>query len=124
MPNSIIYEHERLMWEAARNRDRTAFSQLVLPEAVMICGGYRCSGAEYAGMIAEFGISDYMISDFETVLETPEVVQVHYLIRVIEDRPENADLAGLFHVTSTWKAVNGKWYLVFNMDQRVCNISG
>ncbi len=124
MSEDIIYAQERLMWEAARGRDKAAFSQLVASEAVMVCGGYRCSGAEYAEVIGEFGISEYEISDFETVLKTPEAVQVHYMIRITEDRPENADLAGLFHVTSTWKNDNGRWQLVFNMDQRIVEIPG
>ena len=33
------------MWEAARNRDKEAFLNIVSEDAVMICGGYRCTGA-------------------------------------------------------------------------------
>ncbi len=121
MLGDIIYEQECLMWEAARCRDKSAFSRLVSSEAVMVCGGFRCSGAEYAEIISEFGMSEYVISDFKAVVQTESVVQVHYLIRIKEDRPENADLAGLFHVTSTWRNDDGRWQLVFNMDQRLMN---
>lgn len=33
--------------------------------------------------------------------------------------PENADMAGKFHVTSTWEKRHGEWILVFNMDSRI-----
>lgn len=116
--NEMIFKLEDRMWQAALKRDKQAFSQLVSPSAVMVCGGYRCTGAQYADIIEDFGISEYTISDFEAVLETADVVQVHYLIRITEDSPETADLAGVFHVTSTWKNDGGKWQLVFNMDHR------
>lgn len=38
---------------------------------------------------------------------------------VSADAPENADLAGMFHVTSTWENRGGEWILVFNMDSRI-----
>ena len=44
----------------------------------MICGGYRCTGAEYAELISDFGISDFEITDFEVVHETDKTVQVQY----------------------------------------------
>ena len=33
---------EKRMWEAAKNRDAERFLEIVSPEAVMVCGGYRC----------------------------------------------------------------------------------
>lgn len=116
---TLISEYEERMWQAALACDKAAFSELVRADAVMICGGFRCTGAQYAEIIEDFGISEYEISCFETVLESHDVIQVHYLIRINADSPDNADLAGLFHVTSTWINDNGAWQLVFNMDQRV-----
>ena len=107
------------MWQAAQNGDKAAFSQLVCADAVMICGGYRCTGAEYAELVADFGISAFEIEDFEVLLETGSIVQVHYIVKTTADDPENADLAGVFHVTSTWQKQNGAWRLVFNMDSRI-----
>lgn len=114
-----IYELEQEMWNAAANRDKETFLRLVSPEAVMVCGGFRCSGADYAELIGDFGISSYEITNFETVAETEQLIQVHYIVKTIADSPETADLAGLFHITSSWKKINGRWTLIFNMDQRV-----
>lgn len=114
-----IRELENRMWQAAKSGDRAAFSELVLSEAVMVCGGCRCTGAEYTEIISGQIISDYEILQFETVLETEDVIQVHYVIRTTADSPENSDMAGLFHVTSTWKRQSGGWKLFFNMDQRI-----
>ncbi len=116
---AFISEYEKRMWQAALECDRAAFSSLVRSDAVMLCGGFRCTGEQYSEIIEDFGISDYEMSCFETVLETHDVIQVHYLIRINTDRPDCADLAGLFHVTSTWVNENGIWQLVFNMDQRI-----
>lgn len=115
----IIFEPEKKMWEAAAERNKETFLQLVSPEAVMVCGGFRCSGAEYAGFIGDFCISSFEMQDFETIVETPTLVQVHYVVRTTADTPENADLAGLFHVTSTWQKRGESWVLVFNMDSRI-----
>lgn len=116
---NIIFEYEKKMWEAAAERNKENFLQLVSPEAVMVCGGFRCSGAEYAGFIGDFCISSFEMQDFETIVETPMLVQVHYVVRTTADTPENADLAGLFHVTSTWQKRGESWVLVFNMDSRI-----
>lgn len=82
-------------------------------------GGFRCTGAEYAEIITEFDCASFEIEGFEAVCETPDAVQVHYVITTAAERPENADLAGTFHVTSTWRNVGGRWKLVFNMDRNV-----
>lgn len=46
--SKLIFHNELSMWKAANNRDVKAFQELVAMDAVMICGGYRCLGAEYA----------------------------------------------------------------------------
>ncbi len=130
MAESGIYENsgddrmnilnlETKMWQAAKSGDKTAFLQLVSADAVMVCGGYRCTGAEYAEFISDFEISAFEITDFEIVLETNDIVLVHYIVRTTADSPENADMAGKFHVTSTWRNFDGEWKLVFNMDSRI-----
>lgn len=115
----MIYELENKMWQAAKNGNKAEFAKLVSADAVMVCGGYRCTGAEYAEFISGFGISDFEITDFEVVHETDRTVQVHYIVKTTADAPENADLAGIFRVTSTWENRDGKWVLVFNMDSRI-----
>lgn len=119
MTLSEIFEKEKNMWTAAKNGDKNAFLQLVSAGAVMVCGGYRCTGAEYGELIADFGISDFEISGFEIVHEAADSVQVHYIVKTTASAPENADLAGEFHVTSTWEKRGGEWKLVFNMDSRI-----
>lgn len=114
--------YEKKMWTSAINDDKNTFLELVSGNAVMVCGGYRCSGAEYGSYIGDFGLSSYEIKDFETVLETENVIQVHYIVRTIAATPEYSDMAGLFHVTSTWEKRNNKWVLVFNMDSKLPEI--
>jgi len=116
---NLIYQLEEQMWQAALNCDKLAFSELVAADAVMVCGGFRCSGSQYAALIENFGISSYQISHIETVCRTTNSVQIHYIIKTMADTPENADLAGLFHITSTWELREDKWVLVFNMDSRI-----
>lgn len=116
---NMILELENKMWESAKSDDKTTFSEIVSAEAVMVCGGYRCTGAEYSEFISDFGISAFEISNFEVVHETDNTVQVHYIVKTTADAPQNADLAGIFHVTSTWTQRNGEWKLVFNMDSRI-----
>ena len=98
-----ILDLEKQMWNAAQNRDSQAFLELVSENAIMVCGGYRCTGKEYA----------------EIVSECAEFIQVHYVIRLEVSNSENYDLAGKFHITTTWNKSAGKWIVVFNMDQRI-----
>lgn len=119
MRADFIKELEKAMWEAAKGRNRADFLNLVDENAVMVCGGYRCSGREYAGIIEDFDLADYEISDFEIVAETETIVQIHYSIETKVSDKKNGDLAGKFNVTSTWKNSGGKWKLVFNMDSKI-----
>ena len=115
----MIFELENKMWQAAKGGNKTEFAKLVSADAVMVCGGYRCTCTEYAEFIGDFGISDFEISNFEVVHETHKTVQAHYIVTTTADAPENADLSGKFHVTSTCAERNGEWTLVFNMDSRI-----
>lgn len=114
-----ILQLESEMWRCAKAGDKAGFEQIVADNAIMVCGGYRCTGAEYAEFIGDFGIADFEITAFEIVCQTEETVQVHYVVKTTASAPENADLAGLFHVTSTWKKSENEWRLVFNMDSRI-----
>lgn len=116
----MIESLERRMWEAAKARDAAAFLQLVDENAVMVCGGYRCTGREYAQIIGEFDCKSYEINCFEQVAQSDTLVQVHYVLKMEVERAENSDLAGTFHITSTWQKQNDGWRLVFNMDSRIC----
>ena len=118
---NMFLELETKMWECAKNADAEGFAGLVAADAVMVCGGYRCSGAEYAGFIGDFGISAYEIIGFETVLETEDTVQTHYVVATTAASEEYADIAGKFHVTTTWRK-RGEWMVVFNMDSRIYEI--
>lgn len=114
-----FYELETQMWTAAKSGSRENFSALVSTDAVMVCGGYRCSGAEYAELVKDFGISAFEIKNFEVTAENDGLASVHYIVKTYADSPENTDLAGIFHVASVWKNTGGKWQLIFNMDSRI-----
>lgn len=87
-------------------------------------GGYRCTGKEYAEIISLFDCKCYTISGFEVVSEDSSMVQVHYVITIEVNDEKNLDLAGMFHITTTWKLTDDKWKVVFNMDQRVMEQGG
>ena len=144
MKADFVKKLEIAMWEAAKNKSRADFLNLVDENALMICGGFRCSGKEYANIIEDFDLADYEISDFEIVAETEHteealkktgkeeseqrepmnaefgrIIQVHYSIETKVSDKKNSDLAGKFNVTSTWKNSGRKWKLIFNMDSRI-----
>lgn len=114
-----IKEYETAMWKAAQNRDSEGFSNLVDEKAVMVCGGYRCSGSEYSEIVKEFDIASFEISDFEILFQTEDIYQVHYMIETRVSKEENIDLQGIFHITTTWKKFGDNWKVIFNMDSRV-----
>ena len=112
-------ELENSMWKAAQNRDAEAFLKVVSADAVMVCGGYRCTGREYAEIIRMFDCKSYVIEGFEIVNQDNASFQVHYILKMEALNEENRDLAGTFHITTTWKWTDEGWKVVFNMDQRV-----
>lgn len=118
MENEVI-RLEYKMWETALYKDVVGFKELVLPDAVMICGGYRCLGNEYAEFIADFNISGYSISDMEVIHVSDNEVTLHYVLRTQAEDMEAQDLAGLFHVVSIWRKNSDAWHLTFNMDSRI-----
>lgn len=115
----LIFEKEHEMWKAASNRDVKAFQELVADDAIMICGGYRCLGAEYAGYIKDFYVDGYDIHNEEVIFSSNDAVQIHYVIDVVSKLHEYNDLAGVFHVVSLWKKNKDEWKLCFNMDSRI-----
>ncbi len=119
MNEQIIEQYEIKMWEAAKNRDAEGFLEVVDRDAEMICGGYRCSGAEYAEIIRELDVSEYEISEFQIVAESQEICKVSYVIVTTVADERNKDLEGKFRVTSIWKRIEDNWKLIFNMDSRV-----
>lgn len=118
MENEVI-QLEYQMWETALHKDVIGFKKLVLPDAVMICGGYRCLGNEYAEFIADFNISGYSISNMEVIHISDSEVTLHYVLRTQAEDIEAQDLTGLFHVVSIWRKKSNTWHLIFNMDSRI-----
>lgn len=114
-----IKRYELAMWDAALSKNVDGFKKLVLDDAVMVCGGYRCTGKEYAQYIENFGVSEYSILALETIYASEELIQIHYVIETKVVKPEDADLAGTFHVVSCWKKIAHDWKLIFNMDSRI-----
>lgn len=112
-------KYEEKMWQATVSGDAEKFLEVVSADAVMVCGGYRCSGEEYATFVSEFTMSSYEITDFEEIFRTETQVQVCYNVRTEVANEEDADVAGLFCVTSTWQKTDGEWKLIFNMDSRL-----
>lgn len=110
---------ETEMWEAAVNHDESRFLELVEEDAVMVCGGYRCLGKEYAGYIKEDFISAYQILTFEVISADANFLQVHYVVKTEAEDSGAADVAGKFHVTSTWRKTGERYKLIFNMDSRI-----
>lgn len=102
----LIFEKEYEMWKAASKRDDVAFKELVADNAIMICGGYRYLGVEYAEYIKDFYINGYEIKNEEAIFSSEEAVQIHYVIDVKTELPETTDLGGVFHVVSLWKMEN------------------
>lgn len=107
---------ETQMWEAFANGDSNKFSKLVLDDAMMICGGIRESGREYAKIAANVRLDSYEISDFFIKSVSNESVMTNYIVKVI---CPDASISGTFRVSSLWIRNDTKWELVFNQDSKL-----
>lgn len=95
------------------------FKNLVLPSAVMICGGYRCLGSEYSDFIADFNISGYAFNNMGVICTSDNEVTLHYIIQTQSKDANAQDLVGTFHVVSIRKRINDAWHLIFYMDPKI-----
>ena len=112
----IMKAIEHQMWDAFCCGDSGTFSKLVSADAMMICGGYRESGAEYTGIVAQVRLDGYRIDDFIVKVLAPDTALTNYIVEV---SCSDAILSGTFRVSSLWRSVNGDWQLVFNQDTRL-----
>lgn len=111
-------ELEMQMWDAAISAVRSRFLTLVSHDAVMIGDGYRVSGEEYSELLADFQLVDYEMTNYEERILSPEIYQCHYVVKTKSNR-QHRNLAGTFHVSSTWQKIDGTWKLVFNFGSRI-----
>lgn len=70
-------------------------------------------------IIGNFDCRSYHIARFEIVHDDGVSFQVHYILKMEVEDVGNIDLAGSFHITTTWSCKSGRWKVVFNMDQRI-----
>lgn len=115
MDYNTVYELEISMWEAAKNRSAIDFLQVVSEDAVMVCGGFRCSGKECSEIVAMFDCKTYAMEHYEIVNQDANSVQVHYVIYLEVCNEENKDLAGTFHLLLHGSVLmgHGKLYLIW-----------
>lgn len=111
-----IKDLETQMWEAFANGDSKKFSKLVSDDAMMICGGIRESGREYAKIVANVRLDSYEISEFFTKLVSNELVMTNYIVKVM---CHDSSISGTFRVSSLWILSKNKWELVFNQDSKL-----
>ena len=104
-----VMQCEYEMWNSFLSRDRESFLQKVLEEAVMVCGGKRITGREYADIIEFVCIDRFEITDPECVYDDANCIQVHYVVDITVNDNEFQDMAGKFNVTSGWKKDKETW---------------
>lgn len=119
MDKQKMEDRERALWTALKNKDKEKFRAMMDETTVMVCGSYRCSGEEYVQFIPNFDCKSFTFSNFEIIAQNEQFEQVHYIVKTEVELAQNSDLAGLFHVTSTWQKKNDEWVLAYNMDSRI-----
>ncbi|EGD48960.1 hypothetical protein Cpap_3387 [Ruminiclostridium papyrosolvens DSM 2782] len=107
---------EKKMWEAFASGNSASFGEIVSADAMMICGGFKEIGAEYARIVENVNISNYELSEFDVKVINPNVVLTNYIVKV---DCQDYTLAGTFRVSSLWINEDGNWKVVFNQDSNL-----
>lgn len=107
---------EKKMWEAFASGNSALFGEIVSADAMMICGGFKESGAEYARIVENVNLSNYELSEFDVKVINPNVVLTNYIVKV---DCQDYTLAGTFRVSSLWINEDGNWKVVFNQDSNL-----
>lgn len=112
--NTLIAQEKQMMAAFARGNSQ-AFAALALPEALMVTGGMRSSGAQYARETAQVRLKDFRMTDFTVLPLSADAVLLHYTLEVV-DYPGPYDLSGVYLVSSVWVRREEGWRLIFNQD--------
>lgn len=107
---------EKKMWEAFASGNSALFGKIVSADAMMICGGFKESGAEYARIVENVNLSNYELSEFDVKVINSNVVLTNYIVKV---DGQDYTLAGTFRVSSLWINEDGNWKVVFNQDSNL-----
>ncbi len=107
---------EKKMWEAFASGNSASFGKIVSADAMMICGGFKESGAEYAKIVENINLSNYELSEFDVKIINPNVILTNYIVKV---DCQDYTLAGTFRVSSLWINEDGNWKVVFNQDSNL-----
>ncbi len=119
---SEIIALEKAVWEAFARQDIRAFQKLVAPDALMVVGGMREAGQDYAQVISQFKIPDYELDEFRFMPLGDEVALLHYTV-TFAGSAQHPNFTGRYYVSSIWKKLDGKWQVVFNQDARPAGAS-
>lgn len=105
-------QHERLMWQAMRNKDWTNFERSLAPAFVGIDStGKSFHRAAWVERWKEAAITDYALGEMEVQPGGPDLV-VTYLITLPSRNPANANAVQRLRVVSVWQHVKSRLILI------------
>jgi uncharacterized protein DUF4440 len=105
-------QHERLMWQAMRNKDWTNFERSLAPAFVGVdFSGKSFNRAGWVERWKEAAITDYSLGDMEVQPGGPDLV-VTYLITLPGRNPGNPNAVQRLRVVSVWQQVKSRLTLI------------
>jgi hypothetical protein len=111
-----IHMREDAVWRAAKNRDMTAFRELVAADARMVFPSGVMTRQQYINAAGERIISSYTIADFDAFLMAPDVVITTYKATVSGVFGGRAVPPTTIREASVWVKRTGKWVAVWNQE--------
>ncbi|HOE08257.1 MAG TPA: nuclear transport factor 2 family protein [Treponemataceae bacterium] len=114
--STMFYSLEKAMYDAFSIGDSSKFTELVRPDALMVCGGMRETGEVYTQIVSGVRLQSFEISDFIIHEIDNSNVLTNYVVTIDCRDPM---LSGSFRVSSLWNCIDGTWKIVFNQDSRL-----
>ncbi len=111
-----IINFEKQMWEAFATGNSKLFEELVSKDALMICGGYRETGSEYATIVSQIRLQGYELTDIIVKEVDLNAILINYIVNVKSFDPV---MNGKYRVSSLWVKNDEKWKVVFNQDSKI-----
>jgi hypothetical protein len=114
-----VIENEKLVWEAAKQRDVTKFEELVAPDARIVFTTGVISRSDYIQGMELRSISDYQLENFEGMVPNPKTVILIYKATLSGTYRGKPFPSAPVYESSVWVERGKAWVAVLNQETPV-----
>ena len=111
-----IISMEKRAWEAVKNRDTKAFSDLFAADGMMADSSGLSTRADFFKTLPDLTITEYTLSDYKVMMIDKDSALITYKADVKGSFKGQAFPPNPTYVSSIWTKRGGKWMAVYHQE--------